>query len=929
MDHNYAKKPIDIENDQHFMSGESEVEEIIGEDREVQDPGREAQEGSAEEAGNVSAAPTMVTTRNTDLTSDQKTFLIMQKGASHKELQERWKQTFSRNPPSRNTVFRILRRAREENSIQSRKFKTGRKRSVVTKEIIQLVKRGIEEESESKPNQVVNRCRNNIWKIKRSSFHNIMKEIGFRPYVVRRRQMISPIDIERRLKFCKIMIEKPDNFYQNLIITDEKQFVLPGHVFNRKNTIIWSKNGEGSPVNWFSQSSVYPVKVLVFAAMCGTGDLFGPYFIEERLTSALYIELLRDEVFPDMRQRLGDRFNQMWFQQDGASPHRTRASIDFLHSVFGERLIALNSGRVGGIDWPAKSPDFSTLDNYGWDAISRELYYCENPPTDLESLKSGLVRAFRDVDRAEIARAVTQDFKVRIRKCLENGGGHFEGTKKKKEEDPVNPTSLNLLPFTYAHIRKPNGEEQLILGPTSYKLLPGETIQVPPSPFIDIPARHCALVRYEDQVQQRIGESFPLFPGEKLVSITKLTEVEGERESNLDFMPSSFPSEPPGIEGPCLVQKSVSVKFIPDGQDKIQDLYQYLSDKKKADLQHDLNIMQEILRLTASLKDPCNLPEIVSGMIEKATSQLAPQLVQRSPRSQVSLQSPRSKRSSSREANENIYKSPGIFPRSPRQTRSQSPCARGKDNIVVDNCFKLLEYPKKNYVYLDDLKSLENGVWLKNTIVNYYAAHLHSVVLPPADREKVFVFPSGFYFHLGRNDGVKIFTENTDIFNKLLLVIPICDRDHWFLIIVVNPGLVTTPEETNNNGEPLLIVLDSLGRDQSASVSIIRKYLAQEWLSQNQDVNCFSEKDMKLIIPQKPQQEDGFNCGIFLLHYLEKILANLPMFLSEKTIHEATGGNWFSKNEINEKRSIIASLVMNHSRREHKRNLKFPTYRWT
>ena len=86
MDHNYAKKPIDIEkNDQHFMSGESEVEEIISEDREVQDPGREAQEGSAEEAGNVSAAPTMVTTRNTDLTSDQKTFLIMQKGASHKE----------------------------------------------------------------------------------------------------------------------------------------------------------------------------------------------------------------------------------------------------------------------------------------------------------------------------------------------------------------------------------------------------------------------------------------------------------------------------------------------------------------------------------------------------------------------------------------------------------------------------------------------------------------------------------------------------------------------------------------------------------------------------------------------------------------------------------------------------------------------------
>ena len=232
--------------------------------------------------------------------------------------------------------------------------------------------------------------------------------------------------------------------------------------------------------------------------------------------------------------------------------------------------------------------------------------------------------------------------------------------------------------------------------------------------------------------------------------------------------------------------------------------------------------------------------------------------------------------------------------------------------VVDNNYFRLIEYPKRNHIYLDDLKSLENGVWLKNTIVNYYTAHLHSFVLPPADREKVFIFPTFFYFHLARNERVELFPEKTDMFKKLLLVIPICERDHWFLVIVVN------------NGEPLLIVLDSLGRDQSASVSIIRKYLAQEWFSQNQEVNSFFT-DMKMIIPEKPQQDDSFNCGIYLLHYLEKILASLPMFLSEKTIHEATGGQWFSKNEIKEKRSIIAGMIINHAKREHKRNLVFPT----
>ena len=59
MDHTYAKKTnIDIENNEpDFVSGESEVEEMMGEDGE--DPGREAQEGSTEEADNVSLAPTV------------------------------------------------------------------------------------------------------------------------------------------------------------------------------------------------------------------------------------------------------------------------------------------------------------------------------------------------------------------------------------------------------------------------------------------------------------------------------------------------------------------------------------------------------------------------------------------------------------------------------------------------------------------------------------------------------------------------------------------------------------------------------------------------------------------------------------------------------------------------------------------------------
>ena len=67
MDHTYAQKPyLDIENNEpDFVSGESEVAEIMSEDGE--DPGREAQEGSTEEAVNVSLAPTRGSVRSEEV----------------------------------------------------------------------------------------------------------------------------------------------------------------------------------------------------------------------------------------------------------------------------------------------------------------------------------------------------------------------------------------------------------------------------------------------------------------------------------------------------------------------------------------------------------------------------------------------------------------------------------------------------------------------------------------------------------------------------------------------------------------------------------------------------------------------------------------------------------------------------------------------
>ncbi|GFT18059.1 transposable element Tc3 transposase [Trichonephila clavipes] len=53
---------------------------------------------------------------------------------------------------------------------------------------------------------------------------------------------------------------------------------------------------------------------------------------------------------------------ELWFQQDGATCHTARATIDLLKDTFGDRLIS----RFGPVNWPPRSCDLTPLDNFLW-----------------------------------------------------------------------------------------------------------------------------------------------------------------------------------------------------------------------------------------------------------------------------------------------------------------------------------------------------------------------------------------------------------------------------------------------------------------------------------------------------------------------------------------------------------------------------------
>ncbi|GFV04254.1 uncharacterized protein TNCV_918751 [Trichonephila clavipes] len=75
---------------------------------------------------------------------------------------------------------------------------------------------------------------------------------------------------------------------------------------------------------------------------------------------------------------------ELWFQQDGATCHTARATIDLLKDTFGHRLIS----RFGPVNWQPRSSDLTPLDYFLWGYV-KSLVYADKPQT-LDHLKDNI-----------------------------------------------------------------------------------------------------------------------------------------------------------------------------------------------------------------------------------------------------------------------------------------------------------------------------------------------------------------------------------------------------------------------------------------------------------------------------------------------------------------------------------------------------------
>ncbi|KZV60988.1 cysteine proteinase [Peniophora sp. CONT] len=255
---------------------------------------------------------------------------------------------------------------------------------------------------------------------------------------------------------------------------------------------------------------------------------------------------------------------------------------------------------------------------------------------------------------------------------------------------------------------------------------------------------------------------------------------------------------------------------------------------------------------------------------------------------------------------------------------------------------KILEYPptgdSRVDIYLSDLDRLHPGGWFNDRLIDLAMQLIISDLLvssgrqspsPTASNRACHVFGTYFYRRLfvpfirlsllslnsasslqAAYPGVKRWTKKVDIFSHEYLVIPICQSNHWFLVIVYQPARLVHfagPLKSAKNQLPLLFVLDSMHLQHPEVPIIIKEYLISEALSKlNLTVECSA--DFETIYPKVPLQPPKSNdCGPYMLHFAKKFLSSLCE--STASIMAQTANDWGSS-DLPAVRSLLLERVL-------------------
>jgi len=135
----------------------------------------------------------------------------------------------------------------------------------------------------------------------------------------------------------------------------------------------------------------------------GLGNLV---FIDEKLTGARYVELLKSNLFTSA-SKLGME-NNFVFQQDNDPEHTSKIAQNFFESQ-----------RIPVLSWPPQSPDFNPIEHL-WDELDRKIPVSMR--TNKKVFRQAIEKVWSEIP-IETPQNLVKSIPDRLEKCLKNSGG--------------------------------------------------------------------------------------------------------------------------------------------------------------------------------------------------------------------------------------------------------------------------------------------------------------------------------------------------------------------------------------------------------------------------------------------------------------------------------------------------------------------------
>ncbi|GFT12637.1 transposable element Tc3 transposase [Trichonephila clavipes] len=202
----------------------------------------------------------------------------------------------------------------------------------------------------------------------------------------------------------------PD-FHKRILFSDEAHFWLNGYV-NKQNCRIWS---EANP-QVYVETPLHPEKLTVWCALWAGGILLqNDEGRNVTVNGDRYRAMITNFFIPELNNH---DVQELWFQQDGATCHTARATIDLLKDTFGDRLIS----RFGPVNWPPRSCDLTSLDYFLWGYV-KSLVYADKPQT-LDHLEDNIGRVIADI-RPQMLEKVIENWTSRLDYIRASRGSHM------------------------------------------------------------------------------------------------------------------------------------------------------------------------------------------------------------------------------------------------------------------------------------------------------------------------------------------------------------------------------------------------------------------------------------------------------------------------------------------------------------------------